>query len=333
MGPTNADSIREFSREIIEYLIAHPNVSKDKITNIKGRIGKKYHYSKVIKNATILNYATHEEKPIILNLLKRRKTRTLSGVSVIAIMTKPLPCPGKCIYCPGPDSQPGTKVAQSYTGLEPAAMRSINCNYDPFEQVQSRIRDLEAIGLGPIDKIELVCMGGCFLSTDVSYQEEFIKGALEGIIDTRVSTLENAKNLAESSKRRVIGITLETRPDYCKQKEVDRMLNYGTTRVEIGIQTTFDDIYTLVNRGHTTADSIEAIRIAKDAGLKINAHMMPNLPGITLSKDQETFDTLFNNPDYCPDMLKIYPTVVIKGTELYNWWQEGKYQPYDLDDL
>jgi len=329
---TNTEKIEKVSREIIEYLIKHPQTSREKITNIKGRIGKKYRLKRVIKNATILNFATEEEKDLIIIHLKRRTTRTLSGVSVIAIMTKPLPCPGTCIYCPGQNSQPGKKVAQSYTGQEPAALRSISNNYDPYRQVQSRIRDLEAIG-HDVDKIELIIMGGTFLSTDLRYQEQFVKGALEGIIDNKVETLEEAKSLAEKSKRRLIGITVETRPDYCKESHIDNMLNYGTTRVEIGIQTIYDDIYTLVNRGHTTADSIESIRIAKDAGLKINAHIMPNLPGSTIDKDLKLFDNLFSNPDYQPDMLKIYPTLVIAGTELYTWWKNGNYSPYSDNEL
>ncbi len=335
MVPSEIKSVeiaRKISREIIEYLMENPQVSREKITNIKGRIGKKYHYKKVIKNATVLHHATPEEQEIITQILKRRRTRTLSGVSVIAIMTKPLPCPGTCIYCPGQDSQPGEKVAQSYTGREPAAMRSIHNNYDPYLQVQSRIRDLEAIG-HKIDKIELIIMGGTFLSSDISYQEKFVKGALEGIIEKKVNSLKEAQKLAENSKRRIIGITIETRPDYCKEKDVDRMLFYGTTRVEIGIQTVFNEIYDLVKRGHTTDDSIEAIRISKDAGLKVNAHMMPNLPSSNYSKDLEMFDYLFSHPNYRPDMLKIYPTVVVKGTELYNWWKQGIYTPYSNHEL
>ncbi len=328
----NQEKAKEISREIIEYLIKNPKTPRKKITNIKGRIGKKYKYNKVIKNATILNYATLEEKEIITQILKRRKTRTLSGVSVIAIMTKPLPCPGTCIYCPGQDSQPGKKVAQSYTGQEPAAMRSIHNNYDPYLQVQSRIKDLESIGHN-VDKIEIIIMGGTFLSTDPEYQTEFVKGALEGIIEQETGSLEEAKILAEKSKRRVIGITIETRPDYCKEKDIDKMLKYGTTRVEIGIQTIYDNIYNLVKRAHTTKDSIEAIRIAKDAGLKINAHIMPNLPGSNYSQDIELFDELFSNSNYRPDMLKIYPTLVINGTELYKWWKEGKYSPYSDSEL
>ncbi len=329
---SDSEKVKKLSREIIDYLIKHPNTSKQKITNIKGQIGKKYGFNRVIKNATILDFATEEEKQIIIQILKRRKTRTLSGVSVIAIMTKPLPCPGTCIFCPGQNSQPDEKVAQSYTGKEPAAMRSIHNNYDPYLQVQSRIRDLEAIGHN-VDKIELIVMGGTFLSTDKDYQTAFMKGSLEGIIEQKTDSLDKAIMVAEKSKRRIIGITVETRPDYCKEKDVDNMLSFGTTRVEIGIQTIFDDIYNLVKRGHTTKDSMEAIRIAKDAGLKINAHIMPNLPGSTIEKDLQLFENLFSDPKYRPDMLKIYPTIVVNGTELYNWWKNGKYSPYSDKDL
>ena len=328
----NSDIIKLISREIIDFLIKNPDFSRQKITNLKGRIGKKYKHPKVIKNATILHFVSEEEKSIITIFLKRRMVRTLSGVSVIAIMTKPLACPGKCIYCPGQNSQPGEKVAQSYTGREPSAMRSIQNNYDPYKQVRNRIQDLEAIGHN-VDKVSLIIQGGTFLSTDIQYQEDFIKGALEGIIEQKVEGLYEAKKLAETSKRRLIGITIETRPDYCKENEIDRMLNYGTTRVEIGIQTIYDEIYKIVKRGHSTQDSIDAIRLAKDAGLKVNAHMMPNLPGSNLSLDSEMFKSLFSNSDYKPDMLKIYPTVVIKGTELYDWWKKGKYLPYTDNEL
>jgi len=329
---TNSETVKKISREIIDYLMIHPNFPQQKITNLKGKFGKKYKYHKVVKNAQILSYATEEELGVILQLLKRRKTRTISGVSVIAIMTKPLPCPGNCIYCPGQKSQPNQKVAKSYTGHEPAAMRSIHNNYDPYKQVQSRIRDLEAIG-HVVDKVELVCMGGTFLSAPIDYQEEFIKGAYEGIVERRVDKLKEIKIIAEKSKRRLIGLTIETRPDYCTEPYIDMMLNYGTTRVEIGIQTVLDDIYKKVNRGHTAQDSINAIRIARDAGLKINTHIMPNLPGSNLSKDLEMFDFLFSSQDYRPDMLKIYPCLVIKGTKLYDWWKAGEFTPYSLNEL
>jgi len=329
---TNSEIVKKISREIIDYLMIHPNFPQQKITNLKGKFGKKYNYHKVIKNAQIIHHATDEELGVIIQLLKRRITRTISGVSVIAIMTKPLPCPGNCVYCPGQKSQPDQKVAQSYTGHEPAAMRSIHNNYDSYEQVQSRIRDLEAIGHN-VDKIELICMGGTFLSSPIEYQEEFIRGAYEGVVERRTANFEEIKRIAENSKRRLIGLTIETRPDYCTEPYVDMMLNYGATRVEIGIQTVFDDIYKKVNRGHTSQDSINAIRIAKDAGLKINTHIMPNLPGSDYSKDLEMFEFLFSSQDYRPDMLKIYPCLVIKGTKLYDWWKEGEFTPYSLDEL
>ncbi|TFG01154.1 MAG: tRNA uridine(34) 5-carboxymethylaminomethyl modification radical SAM/GNAT enzyme Elp3 [Promethearchaeota archaeon] len=323
--------------ETVRYLLEHPDTPRAKITNLKGKFAKRFNYDTVIKNALVLEFAeqmdlSQEEMRLINKKLRRRTTRSISGVSVIAIMTKPLKCPGTCIYCPGVKSQPDEKVAQSYTGREPAAMRSIHYNYDPYLQVKSRIEDLEAIGHS-VDKIELIIMGGTFLSAEKDYQKKFVKGALEAIIDERVNSLKIAIKKAETSKRRLIGITIETRPDYCKEDHVDMMLNYGTTRVEIGIQTIFDEIYRIVKRGHTTEDSIEAIRIAKDAGLKINAHIMPNLPGSSIEKDLTTFENLFSNPDYRPDMLKIYPCLVIKGTELYTWWKNGKYEPYSLDDL
>lgn len=324
--------VKKISKDIIKEIINNPIASRKKINNIKCQICKKHHYNKVIKNAVIFSHATEEEKTKIVDVLRRRVVRSLSGVSVIAIMTKPYPCPGKCVYCPGESSQPGVKVAQSYTGREPAAMRSINCNFDPYEQVKSRIGDLEAIAHN-VDKIELIIMGGTFLSTDIEYQKSFIQGALEGVIDKRVSSLNKTKKIAEKSSRTLVGLTIETRPDYCTPKYIDLMLNYGTTRVEIGVQTVFNDIYELVNRGHTTKESIEAIRWAKDAGLKVNTHIMPNLPGSNYSKDLELFDILFSDPEYKPDLLKIYPCLVVKGTELYNWWREGKYQPYDLDRL
>ena len=329
---TNSEIVKKISREVIDYLLIHPNFPQQKITNLKGKFGKEYNYHKVIKNAQILHYATEEELEVIIQLLKRRITRSISGVSVIAIMTKPLPCPGNCVYCPGQESQPDQKVAQSYTGYEPAAMRSIHNNYDPYEQVQSRIGDLEAIG-HVVNKIELVCMGGTFLSSPIDYQEEFIKGAYEGVVEKRTANLKEVKRIAERSKRRLVGLTIETRPDYCTEPYINMMLNYGVTRVEIGIQTVLDDIYKKVNRGHTTQDSIKAIRIAKDAGLKINTHIMPNLPGSNYSKDLKMFETLFSSSDYRPDMLKIYPCLVIKGTKLYDWWKAGEYTPYSLDEL
>ncbi|MHA2000185.1 MAG: tRNA uridine(34) 5-carboxymethylaminomethyl modification radical SAM/GNAT enzyme Elp3 [Promethearchaeota archaeon] len=319
-------------RAIIEDLLSRKKTTKDNLVNIKAKYCRKFKLDTMPKNSQVLELTKPVERDILLPILKRRKTRTLSGVSVIAVMTKPLPCPGECIYCPGVHSQPGEPVAQSYTGKEPAALRSLMYNYDPVRQVSSRIRDIEAIGHSA-DKIELIIMGGTFLAATKEYQEYFVKGCFDGVIGRTTSNLDEAKRLAETSARRLIGVTFETRPDFCMETHIDAMLDYGGTRVEIGIQNIYDDIYRKIKRGHSTQESTNAIRIAKDAGLKTCLHLMPNLPGSTLDLDRKMFSTVFSDENYKPDYLKIYPCLVIGGTELESEWKAGKYKTYELNDL
>ncbi len=325
-------------REIIKELIENPTYPKHKITQLKNRILRKYSITHTMKNSIIMEYASEYELEIILPILRRRSTRTISGVTVVAVMTEPLECPGKCLFCPGSDSQPGEKAAKSYTGQEPAAKRSIIYGYDPYLQTRHRILDLQAIG-HKTDKVEIILMGGTFLSAPDIYQTFFVKNCYDAITfinnsDTDLihsDSLESAIVHAESSQIRVVGLTIETRPDYCLPPHIDKMLSYGGTRVEIGIQTTRESILSKLNRGHTIKDSIDAIHYSKDAGLKINAHIMPNLPGTNPEEDFEDFMELFRNPDFRPDMLKIYPTLVVKGTKLYDMWKRGEYQSYSLD--
>lgn len=335
------DVTKDTARELIEFLLAHPDIPKSKFTQIKCRIGKKHHYVNTMKDSTILLYVKPDEMEKIGWFLRRRLTRTLSGVTIVAIMTQPYECPGHCIYCPGQASQPGSKVAQSYTGREPAAMRSIMYHYDAYEQTFHRMQDQYLIG-HDVDKIDLIIMGGTFLYTPQDYQEKFMKDAFDAIINFRepnfnhhhrTVNLQEAKQRLETAKTSLIGVNFETRPDYCTEPYVDRMLELGGTRVEIGVQTTREDVLQNLCRGHTIKDTQTAIRIAKDAGLKINAHMMPNLPGSTPESDIAMFRTLFENPDFRPDMLKIYPTLVIKGTKLYEMYDKGQYKPYPMDEL
>ena len=325
-------------REIIKELIEQPTYPKEKITQLKNRILKKYTLSHTMKNSVIMEYATEYELEIILPILRRRSTRTISGVTVVAVMTKPLDCPGNCLFCPGSDSQPGEKAAKSYTGQEPAAKRSITYGYDPYLQTRHRLLDLHAIG-HKTDKIEIILMGGTFLSASDIYQQEFVKNCYDAITHfyepgtppIRSDSLNSAITLAESSAVRIVGLTIETRPDYCLPPHIDKMLSYGGTRVEIGVQTTRESILSSLNRGHTIQDSIDAIQYAKDSGFKINTHMMPNLPGSSPEEDIEDFMGLFRNSDFRPDMLKIYPTLVVKGTKLYDMWKKGEYKSYSLD--
>jgi elongator complex protein 3 len=245
-------------------------------------------------------------------------------------MTKPSPCPQEepCAYCPG---GPTNGVPQSYTGQEPAALRGAQNEYNPYDQVRTRIEQLEMIG-HKVDKVELIIMGGTFPSTPPEYQEGFVKQCLDAISGTKSSSLDEAKRLAETSRIRNVGITVETRPDWAKEEQVNHMLSMGVTRVETGVQNIFDDIYKRVNRGHQLKDVIEATRVMKDAGLKVVYHLMPGLPGSSFERDLKGFKEVFTNSNFKPDMIKLYPCLVIKGTKIYDWWKKGQYSPYTTEE-
>jgi len=260
-------------------------------------------------------------------LLKKRPIRSLSGVAIVAVLTKPWPCPGKCIYCPTEKNIP-----QSYLSGEPAVERAKTLNYDPYLQTRKRIEMLEKNG-HPTDKIELIVIGGTWSYLPKQYQTWFIKRCFDGANKKISNTLTNAQKRNEKAKNRIIGITLETRPDYITSKEILRMRKLGCTRVEIGVQILDDQILKMNQRGHLIDKTIKATKLLKDAGLKICYHIMPGLLGSNPKKDLEKFRELFSNPDFQPDMLKIYPCVVTKGSKLYKLWKENKYGPYNDKQL
>ena len=316
---------REILKEIIEKGIA----TKVELEQIKLKYCKKYRLSEIPTDADILSVATEAERWKILNLLRKKPVRTVSGIAVVAIMTEPRSCPhGKCAYCHG---GPTIGTPQSYTGEEPACLRAKTYNYDPYAQVQARINQLKQIG-HMVGKIELIIMGGTFTAFPLEYQEWFVKRALEAISEKPAKTLEEAQLNAENSKIRNVGLTFETRPDYCKKQHINYMLAFGATRVEIGVQSIYDEILKKVERGHRVKDTIEATRILKDSGLKVVYHLMPGLPNSTFEMNLKMFEEIFNNPDFKPDMVKIYPTLVIKGTKLYEWWMSGLYKAFTDDD-
>jgi elongator complex protein 3 len=211
-------------------------------------------------------------------------------------------------------------------------MRGSQNNYDPYRQVQSRIHQLTAIG-HRVDKVELIVMGGTFPATPPEYQTRFIQRCLDAITGEASTSLEEAKAQAETSRIRNVGITVETRPDWCKQPHVDAMLDMGVTRVEIGVQNPSDELYRLAGRTHTVADVTEATRVAKDAGLKIVYHLMPGMPGSNPTRDLAAFKRVFTDPAFKPDMIKIYPCLVIAGTKAYDWYRGGgTYKPYSTEE-
>jgi elongator complex protein 3 len=253
----------------------------------------------------------------------KKITRTISGVTPVAVMTQPSGCPGKCIYCP---TYPVTP--QSYTPESPAVFRARTCNYNTVEQIRLRLDVLADMG-HPTNKVELIVMGGTFLATPVEYQYRFIKECYDALNGIESTTLDEAKRINENADHRCTGLCIETRPDWCGTEEIDHMLQFGTTRVEIGVQTLDDSVYSLIKRGHTLADVVNATYLLRQHGFKVYYHMMPGLPGNNPETDLEQFKRLFNDSRFRPDGLKIYPTVVVEGTELETWFDEGRYKPYD----
>jgi len=314
-------------KELYEFFknIDSKNITPKELQNLKKEYAKKYNLKNIPLTSDVLG---------ILNLKKPSKTlitkphRTQSGVTVIAVMTRPDPCPGKCIYCPSYKGAP-----KSYTGFEPAAMRGKLNNFDPKSQIKDRLKQLNDTG-HPTDKLEVIVMGGTFPSTPIKYQEEFIRGIYQAI--TNKNTIEDISKLekiAMTSKKRMVGLTFETRPDYCDEKIIKRLLNYGGTRVEIGVQTIYDDVFKTIKRGHSVKEVIEATKKLKDSGFKVLYHMMIGLPGSDPKRDLEAFREIFSNPDFCPDMIKIYPCLVTKYTKLEKMYYSGKYTVYDNQTL
>ena len=315
---------RDLSRRIIAMIMDGEIVSRDQLQRVKVKLSGEYGLKEVPQNSAILAEATPDERKVIGELLVKKPVRTLSGVAVVAVMTSPHPCPhGKCSYCPG-----GTDSPQSYTGKEPAARRAERNGFDPFLQVSDRITQLEAIGHGT-GKIDLIIMGGTFTSRDPEYQEWFVRRCFDAMNGTDSETIEDAKRINETAEHRCIGLTVETRPDVFDGDQIRTAMRLGATRVELGVQILDDGILEGVERGHGTAAVVRATKECKDAGLKICYHIMPGLPGADPGKDMRSFRRMFDDPDFRPDMLKIYTTLVISGTKLYDMWSAGEYEPYD----
>ena len=300
------------------------------LQDIKKYIAKTKYKDRIPSNSELLETLPIEKRKQHLQLLRIKPTKSASGIAVISVMTKPYNCPhGVCVFCPG-----GEKVGtpQSYLPTEPATMRALEAEYDPERQIENRFKQLKSIG-HYIDKVELLIIGGTFMNLPFEYQESFVKSCYDALNGVKSENMTQAKELAEKSSIKNVGLSVETKPDWCKQKHIDLALDFGVTRIEIGVQTLSDEIFRKTNRGHTLLDVEESFQISKDAGYKIVAHMMPGLPGSNLKKDFDDFITLFNDQKYKPDMLKIYPTLVVPGTGLYKMYQEDKFNPYTTEEV
>ena len=264
------------------------------------------------------------------NLLKKRKIRSLSGVVVVSVLTKPYFCPGKCIFCPSEKGLP-----KSYLSGEPAAERAKMLKFDPHLQVKTRLESLRKQG-HPTDKIELRIIGGSFSVYPEDYKIWFLLNCFvaangrKNIPGKKANwnILEREQRINENAKQRIIGISIETRSNLINREEILNLRKLGVTMVELGVQTIFDKVLKKCKRGHGRKETVLATRLLKDAGFKVLYQMMPNLPGSNQEKDFKCFKEIFENPDFKPDWLKIYPCLVCKGSELYGIWKKGKYKTY-----
>ncbi len=332
----NIDALRPQLRRIVDAILSGEISCDADLESHKKDLASSAGLSSLPSNADILAAAAPEERER-LKMLVRKPTRTLSGVSVIAAMTSPARCPhGTCVPCPGGIGCPSP---QSYTGREPAALRAGQHCYDPYDQVRARLSQLDEIG-HPLDKAELIIMGGTFTSRPLGYQHWFIKRCLEAMNDYPLAlpartgvhgwrSFQEAASANESAPVRNIGTTFETRPDWCRLEHIGRMLTLGGTKVELGVQSLRDDVLDRMKRGHTVEDTTKANRALRDAGMKVGFHMMPGLPGTTPAEDLEVFKDLFKDSRFRPDYLKIYPTLVIEGTPLCELYRRGEYSPLE----
>jgi len=263
----------------------------------------------------------------MIKTLIKKVSRTISGVTPVAVMAKPFPCPGNCVYCPSSAYAP-----KSYTAESPAVLRGRKCNFDARKQVEYRLNTLTEMGHA-LDKIELIIMGGTFLAYPLDYQYQFIKDCYDGLNGVSSADMKEAQQLNETAEHRCVGLCIETRPDFCQDEEIKRMLEFGTTRVELGVQTLDDEIHRLTKRGHGVAEVISATKLLRDYGFKVYYHWMPGLPGSTPKHDMELSRKLFDDEYYRPDGLKLYPTLVVTGSELENWYHDNRYQPYEDEQM
>ncbi len=314
-------------KRAILFIVKKILAGETDLYRIKREAGKKHSLSQMMTNPDILAFIPKNRMTErIRAMLLKKPTKTISGITPIAVMIAPQgSCHHKCAYC----SFTGL-AAKSYTGFEPAALRARQYSFDPFLQAGNRAKQFEEGG-HPADKCELIIMGGTFLETPKEYRESFIKGVYDGLNGSRSKTLSQALSKNEKAPHRAIGLTIETRPDVCRPY-IQEMLSYGATRVELGVQHADDKIYRRINRGHAVKDVVDSTRDLKDASFKVLYHIMPGLPGSGKKKDISFVKKLFSDPRFQPDMLKIYPTLVMEDTRLADWVKKGEYEPYSSEE-
>ncbi|XP_028908996.1 elongator complex protein 3 [Ornithorhynchus anatinus] len=325
--------------DIIKQLVdAHEQGKDVNLNRLKTKTAAKYGLSAQPRLVDIIAAVPPQHRKVLVPKLKAKPIRTASGIAVVAVMCKPHRCPhisftgNICVYCPGGPDSDFEYSTQSYTGYEPTSMRAIRARYDPYLQTRHRLEQLKQLGHS-VDKVEFIVMGGTFMALPEDYRDYFIRNLHDALSGHTSSNVSEAVRYSERSLTRCIGITIETRPDYCLKRHLSDMLAYGCTRLEIGVQSVYEDVARDTNRGHTVRAVCESFQLAKDAGFKVVAHMMPDLPNVGLERDVQQFVEFFENPAFRPDGMKLYPTLVIRGTGLYELWKSGRYKSYSPSTL
>ena len=324
----------ERHKEAVAFLAEQVTVggirSKESLEKLKKRAASSYSLNRYVSNSEILGAIASEDRTVFEELLRVHPRRSASGIVVVTAFSAPFACPhGTCVFCPGGPSQ-GTP--QSYLPDSPGMKTALAVGFDPYLQVRRSLAKYQANG-HHIDKVETIVEGGTFIAVPHEYQTSFVKGVYDGLNGFESHTLAEAQLANEASQSRCVGLTLESKPDWCRPEDVDRMLELGITRLEIGVQSLRNTTLSRSNRGHTVEDTFEAFRVARDAGLKVTAHMMPGLPGATPDEDLADLRRLFEDELLKPDMSKFYPTLVVPGTSLARQFEAGLYRPYDLETV
>jgi len=352
-------------QELVQKLI---NIPKDKLNidifvNYKRNFAKKYKMNDLPSNISILkiyrymlNKKLIERNITLEQFLKKRKIRSASGIVAVQVLTKPFRCPGECIFCPNDPIMP-----KSYIKSEPWAMRALLNDFDPLKQVYNRLTSLTLAG-HPVDKIEMIVLGGTRDVYPEKYKIDFIKWLYDAVntfgklkINNEESKINDKskqrfkyklewlqdvkypKSLKESIKinekaaHRIIGLTIETRPEYVTDDNCKLRREMWVTRLEIWIQSMYDDVLVANKRWHTVQQFRNSIHKLRQYGFKFSIHIMPWLYKSNYSKDLWTFKKIFSDDFIKPDEIKFYPTSVIPNTELYNLYKSWEYKPLTIN--
>ncbi len=315
---------------LVERICEEGVPSRERLERLKKQASREFSLDRYVSNREILASLSEPLRSQLKESLRVHPRRSASGIVVVTAFTSPFACPhGTCVFCPG---GPRFGTPQSYLKDSPGMRTALALEFDPFRQVRSCLAKYEANG-HDIGKVETIIEGGTFIADPRQYQLSFVKGVYDGLNGDFSGSLAESQSFNETSGSRCVGLTLETKPDWCRPEDVDLMLEYGVTRLEMGVQSLRDKVLDASNRGHSVDDAVNAFRVARDAGLKVTAHMMPGLPGATPAGDLEDLRRLFEDEDFRPDMTKLYPTLVVEGTALEMLQDAGKYTPYTLETV